>query len=330
MQLTLFVPGLLLPEAILSDTVFDLTAPALSLLLGRGQRVESDQEWLAKAFGASPPLPAAALRKVGAGGTAEGTLLCLDPVHWEIGREGITLADPARLDINAREATALIEAMRPLFAGWGELSMTTPRHWELQLSRSLLLDTRPLPDCIGLPIDPGLPGGLDGAAWRSLLTEAQTVLHAHPVNRQREAQGKPGINSLWPWGQGVQPETAHSSFNVAWSDDPVIAGLCALAGIPCIAPPEQFRPASGNVLCCIDQLARSARTRDALAWRAALMALEHDWIAPAVAALRKNECHALRVIGVSVHGSPRTVLYSLVRGNLWRFWQRPAPLDALA
>lgn len=67
MQLTLLVPGLLLPDAIRTDSVFDLSAPALSLLLGRGQRRELDANWLASAFGLPPPLPAAALRKVGAG-----------------------------------------------------------------------------------------------------------------------------------------------------------------------------------------------------------------------------------------------------------------------
>ena len=67
MHLTLYVPGLLLPDEIRTDSVFDLTAPTLSLLLGRGQRRELATDWLPDAFGLAPPLPAAALRKVGAG-----------------------------------------------------------------------------------------------------------------------------------------------------------------------------------------------------------------------------------------------------------------------
>jgi hypothetical protein len=78
MQLTLFAPGLLLPGEILSDSVFDLEAPMLSLLLGRGQRHPLDPDWLAGAFGLAAPLPAAALRKVGAGETADGEWICLD------------------------------------------------------------------------------------------------------------------------------------------------------------------------------------------------------------------------------------------------------------
>ncbi|MEW6165441.1 MAG: hypothetical protein AB1642_10305 [Pseudomonadota bacterium] len=327
MQLTLCVPGLLLPRAVLAATVFDLDAPALSLLLGRGRRAAADPDWLAAAFGLAAPLPAAALRKVSAGGTADGTWLCLDPVHWAVGREGITLAD-VRPD--AAEAAALIEALRPLCADWGELSASTPARWELRLARPLALETRPLPDCLGQRVDPGLPGGPDGAAWRRLIAEAQTLLHAHKVNREREAHGRPAINSLWPWGAGALPASARCEFDVVWSGDPALAGLCHLAGVPCLAPPERHQPASGRVLCVIDALAGPARARDALAWRAALLALERDWLAPAVAALRRGECDALRIVGGAVHEAPRAALFALARGDLWRFWRRPAHLEALA
>lgn len=329
MHLTLLVPGLLLPEAVLVDTVFDLKAPALSLLLGRGQRVATVPDWLERAFGLAAPLPAAALRKVGRGETAEGVWICLDPVHWQVAREGISLADPAQLELTAAEAAALVAAVQPLLAEWGELAAGSPQHWELRLARSLLLETRPLADGIGLPVDPGLPAGLDGEKWRHLLAEMQTVLHAHKINRQREARGQPTVTSLWPWGVGSLPQQAPAAFDVVWAADPVVDGLCALADVPCIAPPARFQPASGNVLCRIDNLVGPARTRDGLAWRAALTALEHDWIAPAVAALKKGECRALRVVGTNVHGAPRAAGYSLVRGNLWRFWRRPRMLSAL-
>lgn len=328
MQLTLFVPGLLLPNTVLNDIVFDLSVPTLSLLLGRGQRHELASDWLCDTFGLAPPIPAAALRKVD--NTDAGTWLCLDPVHFQVAREGISLADPAKLDLDAAEAALLIEAVQPLFADWGELSASSPAHWELRLSRSLLLETRPLPDAIGLPVDPALPAGLDGLEWRRLLAEAQTLLHAHPVNRQREALGKPLINSLWPWGQGNLPEKTQAGFDVAWSDDPIIAGLCAHTGIPCIAPPESFHPASGAVLSHVGYLAQAAQAYNAMTWRLGLLTLERDWLAPAIAALKKGDCDALRLVGTGVHGAPKCVVFSLVRGNLWRFWRRPLPLTALA
>ncbi|MBA3033664.1 MAG: hypothetical protein KKF85_06605 [Gammaproteobacteria bacterium] len=336
MHLTLLVPGLLLPDEIRTDTVFDLTAPRLSLLLGRGQRRELTPDWLPGAFGLSPPLPAAALRKVGAGGTAPGSWICLDPVHLQVAREGISLADPAQLKLTAAEAAALIEVVAPLFADWGTLSASSPSCWELQLNKPVDLTTHPLSDAIGQNVDPGLPGGPDGRAWRRLIAEAQTLMHAHPVNRSRDGLGQPTINSLWAWGLGSLPDAVQAYFNVTWSDDPVLAGLCAAVqtggGLPCLKPPERFQPASGRVLAVMTCMEHPARTFDALAWREALLALERDWLAPALASLKKRECRELRVIGTSIAGiagPQRTTAFSLTWNELWRIWRRPRPLTAL-
>jgi len=330
MQLTLLAPGLLLPDAIRTDSVFGLSAPALSRLLGRAERVELSPDWLASAFGVSSPLPAAALRKVGAGGTAQGEWMCLDPVHFQVAREGISLADPAQLDLDDAAAAALIDAVQPLFADWGEISTTAATRWELSLHRPLALETRALPEVVGQPVDPALPGGPAGRAWRQLLSEAQTVLHAHPVNQHRAAIGKPTVNSLWPWGAGPLPDSVQANFNVVWSNDPLVAGLCAHAGIPCLAAADRFQPASGRVLAAIDLLERPARQFDALAWRENVLTLDEHWLAPAIAAVKKGECRELRLIGTRVNGPPATIAFVITRNALRRFWRRPQALSALA
>jgi hypothetical protein len=327
MELTLYAPGLLLPESILADTVFDLTTEALPLLLGRGQHHHEEQDWLTQAFASPHPLPAAALRKVGAGETASGAWLCLDPVHWQVSREGISLATT---ELDADEAAQLIAAIQPVFADWGTLSATEPAHWHLQLSRSLLLETRNLSDSIGQPVDPALPGGLDGPEWRRRIVEAQTILHAHPVNRRREATMRHAINSLWPWGLGALPNKLHCNYQVIWSNDAVLAGLAAQCNIACIPPPDCYQPATDSVLCHFDQLADPARNLNAMTWRLALLELDQRWILPAIAALRRGECRALRLVGTRLNGEAHAAIFSLVRGNLWRFWRRSGPLTELA
>lgn len=324
MHLTLLVPGLLLPEEILDNITHDLGAPSLSLLLGRGARRALRDDWLRNAFGLDSSIPAAALRKVGAGGTAQGEWICLDPVRWHVSAEGVTLDDPAKLELSEQESAVLIEAVQTLFADWGELSASAPDCWELQLKQPLALDTIPLPDAIHQGIDPLLPGGADGAAWRRLLAEAQTILHAHPVNRRREEAGKPTINSLWPWGQGASPANVRPAFDVVWNDDPVMAGLCKLAGVPCLRPPTHFLPASGRVLAVIDRLATPARELDALAWRTALQAFERDWLAPALA-----DCSTLQLVGSPVGSAPAQVAFEYRRSDRLRFWRKPRPLTEL-
>lgn len=330
MHLTLLVPGLLLPVEILENTVYDLTAPTLSLILGSGERRTLEAEWLPSAFGLDAPLPAAALRKLGAGKTAAGEWLCLDPVRWHVAHEGVSLDDPARLDLSEAESAALLEAVQSLFAEWGELSASSPSQWEMRLKKEVALETQPLPMAIHQAIDPKLPGGADGSAWRLLLAEAQTILHAHPVNRQREADNRPTVNSLWPWGQGTLPDSIQANFKAVWSDDSVVAGLCTHAGMPCFVPPERYQSANGRVLAIIDSLAAPARTLEALAWREALLAFERNWLAPAIAALKRGECTGLRLIGTRLGGTPATVAYELKRSDLLRFWRKPRPLTELA
>jgi len=323
MQLTLLVPGLLLPVEILENITYDLSAPALSRLLGCGTRQELPADWLPDAFGLDH-IPAAALRKVGAGRTAQGEWICLDPVRWHVASEGVTLDDPARLQLDTMESAALLAAVQPLFGDWGELSSSAPGRWELHLKKPVALATRPLPEAIHQAINPALPGGEDGPAWRRLLAEAQTLLHAHPVNRQREADGRPTANSLWPWGQGSLPAQVQARFATVWSDDPVVAGLCAHAGIPCAEAPVRHRAASGHALAILDHLATPARALDALAWREALLAFERNWLAPAVASGQ-----SLRLIGTRIGRDRATVAYEMKRSDRLRFWRKPQPLTKL-
>ncbi len=44
-----------------------------------------------------------------------------------------------------------------------------------------------------------LPDGEDSGQLRRLMTELQMLLHAHPVNEERERLGKLPVNSLWFW-----------------------------------------------------------------------------------------------------------------------------------
>jgi hypothetical protein len=58
----------------------------------------------------------------------------LTPVHWHVGREHITLADPSALDLPAEESRALFDAVRPLFEDdpdGGSLTWAAPTRWYL-------------------------------------------------------------------------------------------------------------------------------------------------------------------------------------------------------
>lgn len=343
MKLTFYAPGLLFPPEVLETTVFDLDAPQLSRWLGLGIRRELPADWLLNEFGLDR-LPSAAARKFGVtegdpscgtdatkcpvAGTASGEWLCLDPVCWRVAAQGVTLDDPARLALSEEENAALLAAVAPLFAEWGVLSASAPGRWELQLQRPLKLETQPLAETIQQSVDPRLPGGADGPAWRRLLLEAQTLLHAHPVNLAREQAGRPTVNSLWPWGQGALPAKCLCDYAEVWSADAALAGLCRLAGAVCHPLPARFNLPGGNLLAQIDTLAAPARELDALAWRTALLSIEQDWLEPALAALKRGACSSLELIGTPANDST-AVAWALKRSDLLRFWRKPRPLSSL-
>lgn len=332
MHLTLLVPGLLWPREILRDTTFDLPLPALSLLLGRGRRARfaGESAWLARAFGLAAPLPAAALRLLGDGGDpAQHEWLCLDPVHLRVEERAIVLDDPARLDLDAREDHALREAVAPLFEHLGEIVAPSRGRWHLRLRQRAAIDNAPLHAGVGRQVDPSRPDGAEGAAWRRLLAEAQPALHAHPVNRLRDAQGRPTVNSLWPWGSGQLPRpsaAARAGFRTFWGSDPLLKGLCALNGMVAEPLPARYTTVHGGVLARHEGLAGSLASFDAMGWRDALANLEKDWLAPALAAVTSG---ALRRLTLVTSGREQAIATTLQHRDLWRFWRKDVALADL-
>lgn len=327
MRLTVCLPGLLLPPQALLDSAGDLPLPALATLLGRGRvrrRLPAgDHAWLAEAVGL-PALPAAALRMLAVGGDpGQAHWLCLDPVHLKVHRRGIVLDDPATLALDADEDAALRAALAPLFGELGALAGGAVGQWHLRLAEPATLETVPLPQAAGRDIDPGqrLP-----ARWRSLLAEAQTALHAHPVNRRREAAGKPAANSLWPWGGGALPARMSSPWSAVATRDPVVAGLARHLGASLAPVPARFADATAD-LVVLDELTGPARSLDALAWREALSGLERDWFAPLAHALRSGGVDGVTLAGFGGDGG---IEVELTRIDLWKFWRRPRGLAEVA
>lgn len=331
MQITLLVPGLSWPREILRDTVSGLDLPALSTMLGRAsvrRLPEPPDAWLARAFGLGEkgaPLPAAPLRLLNEGGApGNDEWLCLDPVHLRLEARtahAVMLDDPALLTLAEEEDAALRQAVAPIFSEMGTIVATSPGRWHLRLSRPAGIESQPLADGVGRAVTPDLPAGPQGAQWRRLLAEAQTLLFDHPVNRARREAGRPVVNSLWPWGMGRLPAHVAAPFDAVLCDDPVIKGLARAANISSAGVPPAFDRRPGRVLVKLEHLVEPTRTFDATAWRDALARLERDWFAPALA----SRCR-LRLWAGAEEGGFEADFSPFDR---WKFWRRPQPLTVL-
>lgn len=204
-----------------------LSLPTLERLLAQLDAAPSPEEDTADELSLSPPheralarawgwpladglLPFAALaaRRDGlpAAPDSEGWAL-LSPAHWHVGTEQISLADPATLGLDAAASRMFFEALAPLFAddGWS-IHWGAPTRWYARHASLATLPSASLDRVVGRNVDIWL-GSQAGSGWvRRLQAEAQMLLHRHPLNEAREAEGLLPLNSFWLSGTGpTQP-----------------------------------------------------------------------------------------------------------------------------
>ena len=215
--------------------------PLLARCLKRGHRrqgsVASREALLWQLFNpdATGPIPVAALSYLGETGLAPpGWCLRADPVHLGTTRHELVLLAGDDIEPTRAEAEALAAYLLQgldMERRW-RLQVLAPSRWYLFPDTVPRLDTVPLSQVLGHNIDHLLSAGADGMRWRVYLNEVQMLLHTAPLNRTREAIGKPLINSLWFWGGGNLPPSLPQRWDVVWAEEPYVTGLATLAPTP--------------------------------------------------------------------------------------------------
>lgn len=280
-------------------------------LLGRGRRGSDGEAGRRAQLLRHFPLhasgwPIAALaRQAEVGDAADAAWLRADPAWLRPDINGVRLfAHGEALAVTEDERDGFLSALRPLFGDAGfALDAPHPAHWYLRLPAGTPLPAFPDPgDALGEDLFDHLDTGPEGRRWRALASEAQVLLHNHPLNARRVARGQAPVNALWFWGGGRLPAApAAGACPDVFSDDDTARALAATGGRA--APlPEGFAGAGG-----VYDLEGS---RD-LAW------IESAWLAPALAALRAGRIGALAL------DAGDGWRFALRRGDLWRLWRRP-------
>lgn len=320
------IPHLFPSSARLLETAAqDLHLPALQTLLARGTRQPCPAEGVEAALCAALGIarqqdwPLAPITLEADGGVAGGAYwLRADPVHLQVMRDRIVLADGSAFELTQSEADALAAAIGQHFGADLSPMALHPRRWYLRLEHAPRLTTTPPSVAAGRNIDPLLPQGEDTMQFRARLNELQMLLHDHPVNLAREARGELSVNALWLWGGGHQPATRGIPMPLLARDADARA-LGAFCGAHVHALPAHPDAAllepDGIVL--LDALTRAGQVGDAYGWREALRELEQDWFVPLLGALRRIGPHGLRLID-PVNGK---ALHLRAR-DAWRVWRR--------
>ena len=131
-------------------------------------------------------------------------LVCAAPVHLQADRDTASLIPPQQLDLSEEEATSITAGLNEFLKPDGmELISHSRLQWYMTGLDGQQLRSYPPAFLAHRNVSAFLPAGEGDGQWRRLLTEIQMLLHAHPVNSERERLGKLPVNSLWFWGGSV-------------------------------------------------------------------------------------------------------------------------------
>ncbi len=306
---------------------------AAETLIARGRRKRmapvSREAWLFERFGVPKQRdwPVAPYTLLADGGAPERRYwMRADPVHLQVGRDSLGLADSAAFDVSRAESEALVETLNRHFGQTMLFYPVQPTRWYVRLEKAPDMQTTPAAAARGLAIDEKLPSGPDAMRFHALMNEAQMLLHEHPVNAVREARGDLSLNSIWFWGGGVIEAAKARPFSAVVGDDPLARGLALAAGIPARALPRD----AGSMLASLADEGVALVVLDALReaqLRERRTALERDWFLPLLAALKSSR---IGMLTLHLAGENQLLQVETVRSDLRYFWRLRKPLSAYA
>src|SRR6266568_2421975 len=161
---------------------------AAETLIARGRRrrraLSSPEAWLFERFGVAKQRdwPVAPYTLLADGGAPERHYwMRADPVHLQVGRHSLGLADSASFEVSRSESEALVEALNRHFGQTMLFHPLQPARWYVRLQKTPDMQTTPATAARGAALDEKLPSGPDAMRFHTLMNEAQMLLHEHPV-----------------------------------------------------------------------------------------------------------------------------------------------------
>ncbi|HEB57293.1 MAG TPA: hypothetical protein ENI98_13535 [Gammaproteobacteria bacterium] len=263
-------------------------------------------------------------------GTTEKDIfyLCADPVYIQPDLTSAVLLAHEELDLSLDGACELAAAINAHFLdeSWS-LEVLTPHRWVLKLPQQPAMTTTPLMQLRQQPIGDKLPQGQDSRYWQRIQNEIQMLLFAHPLNQQRETQGKRPVNSLWFWGEGVLPEQSRCDWQSVVGQGELLDALTDWSG--CDRRTMSIRDKlvidglSNRKLLASDEFVSAIQQHDLYAWIKALEQLEHNWICVLLSLLGAGKLDSVVLL------AGKGQQFSLNRKMLKRWWRRMKPITEI-
>lgn len=348
-RLVLHIPDLFWPEPEDPVALGERVCPTLETLIARGALRKTGQKLstehlLLRTLGFPMDTAVAAIRYLGEGvqGRREALrpVACADPVYLKFHQAQVILGSPDLLALTPEESRCFVDDLNATFGDVAQFEGPHPNRWYVwaddPLWSALFQQQAPLSEMAGRRIAGAAlhASDLESASpahrrFRQWQNELQMFLHGHPLNGERQAQGKLPLNGIWFWGGGALNGVSPRSRSGPWSclrgapENVFLQGLAQGASLPWEALPSTLdsfcaEPLEGHVLCCLDVLSPACRADDSDAWKAALSHLETACFSPL---LRGRQAFSIETSGV--YGS-FSISSDAYQG--WQVWRRPRPL----
>lgn len=299
--------GFALPAA---TPVLDALLPRSRVLVSQPQALE---EAVLHAFGFDAKTnivaPLTKLADVDAPGGAlrEQAWLRADPVHLAISRDNAQLFDSHVVNPTADEMAAIAETINQHFERDGiVVTFPDPARGYIATDANNLPQSTPLWKMGGANVFDNLPLSKTRTNWRAVSNEIQMLLHDHPVNVRRAEVGAPAINALWIWGGGTlsqaieakDPALEPPAFTNVVARLALARGLGMAHQLPVVPLPTALDVAAlgERTLVVLHTATREVRAQSRETWPNEVMAIERDWIAPAIAAFDAGQLERLTIL----------------------------------
>ncbi|WP_229633676.1 hypothetical protein [Duganella qianjiadongensis] len=328
--MTVVLPFALPPTELAGDLIRVLETPAFATLLSRHKRLQTrivDSEsralpheiWLAQQTsqpGAGIALAARAMQAYALGAAAQqGYWFMVQPCHLQLARTHLLLADQRHLNLSEAESRALYDSARPSFEQHGgSLLYATPQLWFWRADGWASLDTATPDAAVTQNVADWMPEGEHARSCRRLQNEIQMAWHEHPVNQAREARGAALINACWIWGGAEAAHAARAPLAIAGGPD----WMQALADSAWRQPDVQQLLAAPRPLL-LPGLIGPAQAGEWSLWLERMHAIEQEWLAPLLLALRSGQLNQLTLL---LNDRERTLQVDCTRMGLHAFWRK--------
>ena len=215
-----------------------------------------------------------------------------DPVYLQADATKAIIFEFPVDEVSIVDSTALVEAFNTHFADQDlALEYAEPGRWYLQglvLPESCSSVPPALQEISGCNLQPLLDRT---AGINSLLTEIQMLFFEHPVNQQRELQGRLPINGVWIYGAGPLPAKEDIQWDLIVSDSAIYKGMAKYADIACVSPEQGLENESvienQRIFLHIDSML-TTRTEGLERWLAELKIIEEKILQPLWRAVRQG------------------------------------------